>query len=335
MMHQPKFWKTKNIISHVLMPLSVIFLFLGKIKNLFEKNYKSKIPVICVGNITIGGSGKTPTVLYIANLLNKLNYKSIILLKGYGGTLTKPTKVGPKHTSREVGDEAILHSKYNETWICRSRWKAIKNIEQINKGNLILMDDGIQNKSVLQDLKILVFDGNEGIGNGRVIPSGPLREKFEKGLKDIDFAIIIGEDRNSISKKILSINSRIKIFKSIFEPDINTINYLKGKNIVAFSGIGFPKKFFATLKDKKLNLIEKISFQDHHRYQQSELEDLIKISTSKNGQLVTTEKDFVKINEIDQSLNKQITQLPVRLKVFKEKELIEELTKVLYEKKLY
>ena len=135
-------------------------------------------------------------------------------------------------------------------------------------------------------------------------------------------------------RQILRINNRVKIFKSNFEPDIKTINYLKGKNIIAFSGIGFPKKFFATLKDKKLNLIETISFQDHHKYQKSELEDLIKISKLKNGQLVTTEKDFVKINEIDKSLNKQITQLPVRLKVFKEKELIEELTKVLYEKKL-
>ena len=113
MMIQPKFWKTKNIISHLLIPMSLIFLFLGKIKNLFEKNYKSKIPVICVGNITIGGSGKTPTVLYIANLLNKLNYKSIILLRGYGGTIKTPTKVGPKNTSGEVGDEAILHSKFN------------------------------------------------------------------------------------------------------------------------------------------------------------------------------------------------------------------------------
>ena len=97
-MIQPKFWKTKNIISHLLIPMSLIFLFLGKIKNLFEKNYKSKIPVICVGNITIGGSGKTTTVLYIANLLNKLNYKSIILLKGYGGNLKSPTKLGHKNT---------------------------------------------------------------------------------------------------------------------------------------------------------------------------------------------------------------------------------------------
>ena len=335
MMFQPKFWKTKNFISHLLIPMSLIFLFLGKIKKLFEKNYKSKIPVICVGNITIGGSGKTPTVLYIATLLKKLNYKSIILLKGYGGTLKTPTKVGPKNTSSEVGDEAILHSKFNETWICRSRWKAIKNIERLNKCNLILMDDGIQNKSVLQDLRILVFDGNEGIGNGRVIPSGPLRERFENGLTNIDIAIIVGEDRNNISKKILRINNRVKIFKSNFDPDIKTINYLKGKNIIAFSGIGFPKKFFATLKDKKLNLIETISFQDHHKYQKSELEDLIKKSKLKNGQLVTTEKDFVKINEIDKSLNKKITQLPVRLKVIKEKELFEEFAKILYEKILY
>jgi len=335
MLHQPKFWKTNNIISHLLTPISLIFLFLGKTKKLFEKNYKSKVPIICVGNITIGGSGKTPTVLYIANLLNNLNYKSIILLKGYGGTLKTPTKIDSKHTSSEVGDEAILHSKFNETWICRSRWKAVKQIEKMNTGNLILMDDGIQNNSVLQDFKILVFDGNEGIGNGRVIPSGPLREKFENGLKDIDIAIIIGEDRNNISKKIFKINNRVKIFKSIFEPDIKTINYLKGKNIITFSGIGFPKKFFATLKDKKLNLIETICFQDHHKYQKSELEDLIKISKLKNGQLVTTEKDFVKINEIDKNLNKKIVPLPVKLKVLKEKELIEELTKVLYEKKLY
>ena len=150
MIKQPKFWTNKNFISNILLPVSIIFLLLSKIRNLLQKKLKSKLFVICIGNITIGGTGKTPTVMFIAEQMRELDFKPIILSKGYGGKLFGPRKVITKHKTFDVGDEAVMHSLYNETWISKERSKAIRMIEkQSSNKSLILMDDGLQNNSCL------------------------------------------------------------------------------------------------------------------------------------------------------------------------------------------
>lgn len=333
MISQPKFWKNRNFVSDILLPLSFFYLFINSFKNYFEKKFKSKLTIICVGNLTIGGSGKTPTVIYIAELLKTINYNVTILLKGYGGALKGPLRVTQKNKSSDVGDEALLHSRINETWISNIRSKGVQLIEGVDKkNNLIIMDDGLQNNSVEKDVNIAVFDGEEGIGNGRVIPSGPMRENLKFGLKKIKFVLIIGEDKSNISNLIKLINNKIKIFHATFEPDIKIIKTFKNKKIIAFAGIGFPNKFYNLLKKIHFNVLETKDFPDHHIYKKNELNLLIQKSKLLNATLVTTEKDYVKIGEMEDKIKKNILPFPVKLKIQKEAIFKKELQKAIHEK---
>ena len=333
MISQPKFWKNRNFVSDILLPLSFFYLFISSFKNYFEKKFKSKLTIICVGNLTIGGSGKTPTVIYIAELLKTINYNVTILLKGYGGAIKGPLRVTQKNKSSDVGDEALLHSRINETWISNIRSKGVQLIEGVDKkNNLIIMDDGLQNNSVEKDVNIAVFDGEEGIGNGRVIPSGPMRENLKFGLKKIKFVLIIGEDKSNISNLIKLINNKIKIFYATFEPDFKIIKNFKNKQIIAFAGIGFPNKFYNLLKKIHFNVLETKDFPDHHIYKKNELNLLIQKSKLLNATLVTTEKDYVKIGEMEDKIKKHILPFPVKLKIQKEAIFKEELQKAIHEK---
>ena len=333
MISQPKFWKNRNFVSDILFPLSFLYLFISSFKNYFEKKFKSKLTIICVGNLTIGGSGKTPTVIYIAELLKNINYNVTILLKGYGGALKGPLRVTQKNKSSDVGDEALLHSRINETWISNIRSKGVQLIEGVDKkNNLIIMDDGLQNNSVEKDINIAVFDGEEGIGNGRVIPSGPMRENLKFGLKKIKIVLIIGEDKSNISNLIKLINNKIKIFYATFEPDIKIIKAFKNKKIIAFAGIGFPNKFYNLLKKIHFNVLETKDFPDHHIYKKNELNLLIQKSKLLNATLVTTEKDYVKIDEMEDKIKRNISPFPVKLKIQKEEIFIKELKNAIHEK---
>ena len=333
MISQPKFWKNRNFVSDILLPLSFFYLFISSFKNYFEKKFKSKLTIICVGNLTIGGTGKTPTVIYIAELLKNINYNVTILLKGYGGALKGPLRVTQKNKSSDVGDEALLHSRINETWISNIRSKGVQLIEGVDKkNNLIIMDDGLQNNSVEKDVNIAVFDGEEGIGNGRVIPSGPMRENLKFGLKKIKFVLIIGEDKSNISNLIKLINNKIKIFYATYEPDIKIIKAFKNKKIIAFAGIGFPNKFYNLLKKINFNVLETKDFPDHHIYKKNELNLLIQKSKLLNATLVTTEKDYVKIGEMEDKIKKHILPFPVKLKIQKEAIFKKELQKAIHEK---
>ena len=333
MISQPKFWKSRNFISDILLPLSFFYILISSFKNYFKKKFQSKLTIICVGNLTIGGSGKTPTVIYIAELLKTINYNVTILLKGYGGALKGPLRVTKKNTSSDVGDEALLHSRINETWISNIRSKGVQLIEGFDKdNNLIIMDDGLQNNSVEKDINIAVFDGEEGIGNGRIIPSGPMRENLKFGLKNIKIVLIIGEDKTNITNLIKLTNSKITIFHATFEPDIKIIKNFKNKNIIAFAGIGFPNKFYHLLKKMHFNILETKDFPDHHIYKKNELNILVQKSKLLNATLVTTEKDYVKIDEMEDEIKRNILPFPVKLKIQKEEIFKKELKKAIHEK---
>ena len=312
---QPKFWIKRGLLSNILIPLSYIYFIIIKLNAFFFTTKKSTLPIICIGNITIGGAGKTPTVQAIAEICRKLNKKVAILSKGYGGKIAVPTLVNSKfHLSKDVGDEAKIHSLKFQTWISKNRFEATKLIESDKRVDFIIMDDGLQNKSLKQDLRFLVFDGPTGIGNGRLLPSGPLREPFKDGINDVNAIIIIGEDKNKLKEKIYNINPYIEILFAKLEPDPSIILSLVHKKIIAFAGIGIPDKFFKTLKDSGLDVIEEIYFPDHHFYNSVELKILIDKKIKSNAILVTTEKDFIKISEIENKFNENIVTLPVKLK---------------------
>ena len=291
-MKTPKFWYYKNsIISKILFPLSLIWKIGGVIKN--KKSYNiENIKIIKIGNVVAGGSGKTPAVISIVKKLINSNINVQIITKGYKGSIKKSILVDKKyHSYKEVGDEAIILSKIAPTWVGKSRIESINNAKK-NGAEIVVLDDGIQDNSIKGNLNILVFNGSQGIGNGKIIPSGPLRENIEKALKKCHLSIMIEKDENNI-------NNIIKNYTPLIDAKINIeskyINNFKNKNVVAFCGLGYPEKFYKTLKKIGCNIKYLESFPDHYKYKTHIIERLIKKANTLNSLLITTEKDHVKI----------------------------------------
>ena len=200
-MKAPLFWQKKNILSFLFAPLSWLYQFISQRRIKKTKPYTSTLPVICVGNITAGGTGKTPLALFLAEHLRHKGKKVHFLTRGYKGKLDGVKVNLEKHNASDVGDEALLLAKKAPTWVFSNRAKGAQTIEKTN-ADLIIMDDGFQNPTLKKTISFVVFDGKDGIGNGKVIPSGPLREPFSKGLKRANAVIITGDDLTHLAKKL-------------------------------------------------------------------------------------------------------------------------------------
>ena len=294
-MKTPNFWKNKNCISFLLYPFSILY-YIGRFLHiLFSKEYKvNNLKIICIGNIVVGGSGKTPIAIKIGKMFKKNKVNFAFLSKGYKGELKNFTKVNhKKHTFKEVGDEPLLLSEIADTYICNNRMEAIKKLSKQNKYNYVIMDDGFQNPTIYKDINILVIDGNYGIGNNQLLPSGPLRETLNSALKRTSFIVLMNKDIFSLENKIKKIKN-IPIFNA---KTIEKRKKLINKKYIAFSGIGRNEKFFNSLNNLKYNVIKKFSFEDHHIYTENEMKKLLDISKNKKAILITTKKDWVKIDK--------------------------------------
>ena len=298
MIKTPKFWYKNDIssttIALALYPLSIIWIIISFVKKIFIKPYKSKLKVICVGNLNIGGTGKTPFSIYTYKILKKLGYEPIFLTRGYKGLEKGPVKIRPDHNFKDVGDEALLLSKVGPTVVSANRSLGAKFIEDLKDNyNVILMDDGLQNNKLEQDIKLLLVDKKLKFGNEFCFPSGPLREPIKQSLENTDAIVLTGNDikfinfNNKFNHKPI-FNSSIKIIKS---------SITKRTKILAFCALANPGKFFDTLKQNEYNLISKQSFPDHHQYTEKEINNLILNAKSQNLTLLTTEKDYVKIQD--------------------------------------
>ena len=304
MIKTPKFWYYNNtsssIIALALYPLSIIWIIISFVKKIFIKPHKSKLKVICVGNLNIGGTGKTPFTIYIYKILKKLGYKPIFLTRGYKGLEKGPVKVKPDHNFKDVGDEALLLSKVGPTIVSANRSLGAKFIEDLKDNyNVILMDDGLQNNKLEKDIKLLLIDKKLKFGNEFCFPSGPLREPIKQGLKYIDAIVLTGNER-----KFINCNNKFN-HKPIFNSSIKIIksSITKKTNIFAFCALANPDKFFDTLYQNEYNVISKKSFPDHHQYTEKEINNLILNAKSQNLTLLTTEKDYVKIQDKKNEIN--------------------------------
>ncbi len=291
-MKTPNFWQKITIISILFYPLAIIYQILGILRNFFIKKHKINKPILCIGNLTAGGAGKTPTAIALGKILQEMKIDFAFLAHGYKSEVKNFTLID-KENQKNIwfGDEAILLSEVNDTFIAKSRVFAAKQIAKMPEKQLIIMDDGLQNKSIIKDCSILVIDGAYGFGNNMIIPSGPLRQNIKTAIKNINLIIIIGEDKFNYSKRIQNvkiINSKIELIKN---------KKLEDKNIIAFCGIGRPNKFFDIIKNNNYNLIEQFSFSDHYFYKDKDLEKLINLAQEKKAILVTTKKDFVRIKK--------------------------------------
>ncbi len=306
----PNYFYKKNLISILLLPLSTLYYIISKIKWYLSFPYKSNKKIICIGNITVGGTGKTPVVIKLAQELIKKNLKIGIISRGYKGKLSSknPIIVNSKiHNSDDVGDEVyMMSSHFNNKipiCICKNRAKAIKLLEK--DIDIIISDDGFQNNTFYKDINILVFDGIIGTGNNFILPAGPLRNTT-KSIKKSD-AIIINR---TASDNLLKIIKKYK--KPIFHSEIilkNAKEY-KNKEVIAFAGIGNPNKFYYSLQKESIKIKQSINFPDHYNYKKQDLEKIIKLSN--DNPILTTEKDYVKIPE---RFKKAITSIKTDLEI--------------------
>ena len=276
---KPKFWDEKiGFFSICLFPFSLIFLFLIFLRKKFAKVKEFKIPIICIGNIYIGGTGKTPTSIFLAKELFKIGKNPAILRKYY----------------KNHNDEyKLIKDNFKNLIINTNRIDALKKLEKSNF-DIAILDDGLQDYRIKKDLSIVCFHHNQLIGNGLTLPAGPLRENLYV-LKNADIVIINGNKNKNFEEKILNINQKLEIFYSHYQP-IN-IERFENKKLLAIAGIGNPENFFQLMKNNKLNVEKKLIFPDHYRFSKYEIQNIMDEAESKNYQIVMTEKDYFKIKD--------------------------------------
>ena len=294
---KPKFWdyKKPNFFSYFLLPLTLP-LFL---KNIFSKKKIveiNKLKKICVGNIYIGGTGKTPLAIMISNILSVNQKKTAVIKKFY----------------KDQIDEQVLIKQYTNLICKKSRTDALDEAK-IQNLDYTIFDDGLQDNSINYNLKIVCFNNIQWIGNGFLIPAGPLRESLNS-LKKYDAVVLNGDNSKNteIKEKLKKINNKIHIFESYYEPT-NLKDFDKKKNYVVFSGIGNNENFFNLLNDIKIKIIKKFSFPDHYNFKDEEINNITNFAKENNSEIITTEKDFLRINK---EFKKKIKFLKVETKMY-------------------
>ena len=304
MINTPEFWYKKDLISRfktlLLLPFSIIWILLSLIKRNFAKRYKSHLKVICIGNLSIGGTGKTPFSIQTYKILEILGYKPVFLTRGYRGLTKGPILVNKSHNHKDVGDEALLLSKVGTTIVSSNRCIGAKYIENLKKNyDIIIMDDGLQNYQLEQDIKLLLIDKKLLFGNGYCIPAGPLRQTITQGLKKIDAIIFTGD--GDIKDINLNFINNIQNFDTKLE--IKNNFKTKQNNFLAFCALGNPIKFFNTLKKNNFKIVLTKSFPDHYKYKNKDINTLREEADNRNLKLITTEKDYVKIDDKENEIS--------------------------------
>ena len=304
---KPKFWdfKKPNFFAYLLYPFTIFVEINNIISNVIPKKKFTEIKTICVGNLYIGGTGKTPTSLFLYNLLKKNNINPITAKKFY---------------KNQIDEQKFLKDNSNFISFINRKEIVKKAIEM--KFDIIIFDDGLQEKWINYDIKFACFDSEKWIGNGHLIPSGPLREKMN-ALKNYHgvFLKTVNEDSNLdyIYNDIREINPNIEVFESNIEiKNISKFNI--DKDYITFSGIGNPDSFKKLLLKNKFKIIEEITFPDHYNYQDKDILEIIDKANSNNAEIVTTEKDF---KRIPQNLKKNISFIEINMKIKDEKKLVQ------------
>ena len=302
--NKPKFWDRKiGLISILFFPLSLIVIFFTLLKKKITKTQNFKIPIICVGNIYLGGTGKTPTSILLANELSKLGKKPLILRKYY----------------KNHNDEySLIKNYFKNLIISKNRIEGLKEAEKSNF-DIVILDDGLQDYKIKKNLSIVCFNNNQLIGNGMVLPSGPLRENLSI-LKNVEIVIINGSKNINFENKILNINKKLEIFYSFYKP-IN-LDQFKNKKLLALAAIGNPENFFQLVEKNNLKIFKKKIFPDHYQFSKAEMQNILREAEMENYQVIMTEKDYYKINHYKL---KKINYLRVSLEIYNKEKLFKKI----------
>ena len=293
MIKTPEFWNNKGVISTALLPWALVWASATSLRDRLAKQTTTALPVVCIGNLSAGGTGKTPLVSLLYDQLVEAGMSPVILSRGYGGKQKGPLWVdGTIHTAADCGDEPLMLAEGRDVIIGRDRVVAAQAISNRGIHNIILMDDGLQNPYLKKDLTIGVFDGSAGIGNGRLLPAGPMRVTFDDGIASLDIAFINGDDEHELTK---AIDGRVTIMTGNVIADQVIIDDLSDTPLLAFAGIGRPQRFFRTIEKIGGNLVQSLAFADHHPYTQSDLTRLQEDSIRLGASLITTQKDWIRL----------------------------------------
>ena len=296
-MQAPKFWyRSRSWQAFMLSPLGMVYARATARRQKNARPTRVDIPVICIGNLNVGGTGKTPTTIAIAQMLISRGIAVHIVSRGYGGSLQAVTQVDPRvHTADQTGDEPLLMAAFAPTWVANERVAGARAAQNAG-ADVILLDDGFQDPSLIKDLSIVVVDATRGFGNGRCLPAGPLREPVHVGLKRANAVISIGEPeaQSQFRERSADQLGQIAHITASLKPIEMGMPWAEGRYL-AFAGIGDPEKFFATLRGLGAPLVRTVALDDHQKLARPMIQRLMKEAQSMNAQLVTTEKDAARL----------------------------------------
>ena len=287
-----KFWyRSRSWQAFLLSPLGMVYARATARRQKNARPTRMDIPVICIGNLNVGGTGKTPTTIAIAQMLISRGIAVHIVSRGYGGSLQAVRQVDPRiHTADETGDEPLLMAAFAPTWVANERVSGARAAQNAG-ADVILLDDGFQDPSLIKDLSIIVVDATRGFGNGRCLPAGPLREPVHVGLKRANAVISIGkpEAQSQFRERAADQLDRIEHITANLKPIEMGMPWAEGRYL-AFAGIGDPEKFFGTLRGLGAPLVRTVALDDHQKLARPMIQRLMKEAQSMNAQLVTTER---------------------------------------------
>jgi tetraacyldisaccharide 4'-kinase len=311
-MRAPAFWRERGGAGLLLAPLGRIYGALTA-RRMNRPGAHADVPVLCVGNFTAGGAGKTPTAIALAETLRALGWRPAFLSRGYGGAAREAIRVDlSRHTHRLTGDEPLLLARHAPTVVSPDRVAGAKLAAAL--GDLIVMDDGLQNPALAKDLRIAVVDGQVGVGNGRCIPAGPLRAPLDAQLAHVDAVLVIGDGAPGAEVADKAAARGVPVLYADLAPDPKAIAALRRDRVLAFAGIGRPDKMFATLRDAGVTVAEQRAFPDHHRFSRADAAALLGWARTRKLTPVTTEKDLVRLRDVlAPGEEAMLRVLPVRL----------------------
>ncbi len=307
-MRSPGFWwkPRRGGRACLLSPLGFIY---GQVTThrMRQQGQKLDCPVICVGNWTAGGAGKTPVALALSSLLREKDWQPVFLSRGYGGAACGPLQITPKSDANQCGDEPLLLAREAPTFIAKDRLAGA--LEACQHGNLIIMDDGLQNPALEKNIRLAVVDARVGIGNGLCVPAGPMRAPLRNQWAHTDAVIMVGDGE---AGEAIAAKAPCPVFRGRTEPDPEIAATLAGKKVMAVAGIGRPQKLYDSLESVGAEVKIGRAFDDHHTFDRHEIEALVAESAQNALTLVTTAKDHVRIMAVDSKLAKKFKVLPIR-----------------------